>query len=796
MSRQRASPQIQPRRASPVKRVGRKLGDLIERASFCVLVALLCARPLLSETYDPSTLSLLESIEDDGGTTPATSAWLDTLMLAASIGLIARNVFHVKPICWIAAALLLVAVILSTVAAGDRWMAELAGESLLAAALAGIALYCGLRTPAAARLLLAGMLATGVTTAAKCVAQKSYEFRETLEYWEQEVKPRLLAQGRTPEDPLVVNFERRMASSEPFGFLSHPNIAGSCSMMWLLAAGGACIALRGDRRMIGGLLLCVLLGAALWLTDSKGAILGAAFGIAMLVLLAWKSAYIRGHVRKFAAVLLGSYVALIAAVGVYGAARGTLPGASLAFRWQYWTAAGRVWLDSPLTGIGRGNFSDAFLRYKTIESTEEVKDPHSVWVTLLVELGPLGLAGFATLVVVALAAGLAALAPVPAGEGPDPAPSAPRTGPLVFGAIRVALGVILLHMLCWDSPTLAVQGIDAWWRHVTARWAPTCGLQVGVLWPAALVLCLWVLDGVPDAYSRRRWLVAGLTAALLAALVHNLIDFALVVPAGVAVFVACAALAARGMGQRVPENAGATAVERVRRHPVWIRRVVVLMLLALQIQLIRNATGTTWDERAVEALETAVRTTDPRRGTDSLAGPLNHVWLTSFYTAEPSSRGAQLVAGWALAGEQLGADPRDGLHAAYGLALTASGRNTKSGGVRRQAAALQEQISRVEEARGRNFEAERAQGQACEHWEQAVERYPTDPRVHISAARALVRLWRMTGAADAAERAAAHLREALRIDAHRKPEEAAKLTARERDEVQELQGELRAGGYE
>jgi hypothetical protein len=53
---------------------------------------------------------------------------------------------------------------------------------------------------------------------------------------------------------------------------------------------------------------------------------------------------------------------------------------------------------------------------------------------------------------------------------------------------------------------------------------------------------------------------------------------------------------------------------------------------------------------------------------------------------------------------------------------------------------------------------------AIVHWDLAVERYPTNPRLRISAGTAWFELWKIDGDADAAARARAHFDEALRIN--------------------------------
>jgi tetratricopeptide (TPR) repeat protein len=72
---------------------------------------------------------------------------------------------------------------------------------------------------------------------------------------------------------------------------------------------------------------------------------------------------------------------------------------------------------------------------------------------------------------------------------------------------------------------------------------------------------------------------------------------------------------------------------------------------------------------------------------------------------------------------------------------------------------------------------------AAEDWDQAVQRYPTNPHTRISAGKAWLETWRYQRAPDAAERARAHFQAALRIDDSRPAEEVVRLRPRERAEI-------------
>ena len=75
--------------------------------------------------------------------------------------------------------------------------------------------------------------------------------------------------------------------------------------------------------------------------------------------------------------------------------------------------------------------------------------------------------------------------------------------------------------------------------------------------------------------------------------------------------------------------------------------------------------------------------------------------------------------------------------------------------------------------------------------EQVTRLNPTSLRDRVMAGRLWYRLWRQSGDAQAASRAAAHLKTALRIHATRDPQAADRLS---RQELREIEQMLRAIG--
>ena len=144
--------------------------------------------------------------------------------------------------------------------------------------------------------------------------------------------------------------------------------------------------------------LALIVAAAL-LTNSLGALLAGLAGLIVWAVTHLLSSWIRP--RRSKALVLGWLFVIggLAAVVGHGLYRGTLPGVSLAFRWQYWRASSELIADHPLTGIGRENFGRRYLQYKPIESPEEISNPHNLFVQASADWGLLGLAGVGAMLV-------------------------------------------------------------------------------------------------------------------------------------------------------------------------------------------------------------------------------------------------------------------------------------------------------------------------------------------------------------------------------------------------------------
>jgi hypothetical protein len=266
------------------------------------------------------------------------------------------------------------------------------------------------RTSEDDRGLLAALLASAVSISAFALYQYTVIFPEIRRNYGSDLQALLEAMAA---ENVVANpelLQRRLSEDNVFGTYSHPNsCAGFLALLFPLAIAWtftAMAAWRAQRRApgpnpgprtdqrsaLGALALLVLaaaslclIGLALWLTHSRGAILGSLFvGVALLVV------YGRRFLASHKAVLLTG----MAVVVVFGAAlfhtawvaRGlTKFGESSVKRSDYWIATWAMIRDHPWLGVGPGNFGRLYTTYMLPRAYEQIKDPHNlileVWVT-------------------------------------------------------------------------------------------------------------------------------------------------------------------------------------------------------------------------------------------------------------------------------------------------------------------------------------------------------------------------------------------------------------------------------
>lgn len=382
------------------------------------------------------------------------------------------------------------------------------------------------------KLLLAVIAALGVLSAYQCAEQFFVSNQMTIEQYRQAPETLLVPLGIQPGTFKHMLFEHRLFSRGVHGFFTTSNSAGSFALLASFAAIVLFIEkfrnresdVSGSRRFItcGIAVAAVLFGLAI--TRSKGAITASLIAAAMFITLLCFGNWLKKHKKAvFIACLLVIIAGGCAAV-CYGLTHGRLPGGnSMLVRWQYWTGAAKMYADNSLTGIGPGNFTNFYPRYKAPGALESVADPHNFLLSILTQYGPLGLAGFLLMIFVPL---WRATSSSSASESRAPSHEPRKSEPafkklaipfvIVISAALLLIRPIIMSVTIGDTLSVMIYVI------LTLYVTPVVVFAVG-FW-------LLTVNGKPARPTGANITVAALSCAVLGFLVHNLIDFAIFEP--------------------------------------------------------------------------------------------------------------------------------------------------------------------------------------------------------------------------------------------------------------------------
>ena len=564
---------------------GDMLGAMFRRSAEAVALLILLAvvglRPLISESFTTATPPINTALGRIHEPWAATTLVLDAVVLLIGAGVLLgtagrRRRPYRRSGIEVGAAIMLIAAIVSCLAAGEKRPAINASIDWLVMSVLTAALVQLLTDGWRVRLALAVIVASAAANAAESAYQHWVSFAETERDYLAHREEIWVAQGIPLDSEDVVLFEQRMKAREASGFFAHSNVAGGYLLLGGFAAGALALAVarcpsgtRGGGQTLPTVVLSALaaaLLAAVGLTHSRGAVVAGGAAASLLA-----ARWIVGDwaVRRRKAVFVAAWVAIIgltAGVAAWGLIRGTLPGASLAFRWQYWRASAAMFADHPLAGVGAENFGDNYVRYKSIESPEEVKNPHNFLVQFATEYGLLGGIG-----VLAMLLGGSWLATRPPPESPlldgdgKEADRARWRRAGVWGAVLAGIifGVRVVLLPSKDP------------NYV--YWATTVALMP---WAAAFTLAL--VPGATGCWSPGGRAALGMTlnVGLFAFLLQDTVNFALFVPGARTTFFALLAVSI------ACRSSGPVGVWKIMPDPAPPDRLTVGLVVALAVCLV------------------------------------------------------------------------------------------------------------------------------------------------------------------------------------------------------------------
>ncbi len=383
------------------------------------------------------------------------------------------------------------------------------------------------------RLILAVIAALGVVVTYRCAEQLFTENKERINQYEDDPNAMLEQFGIQPGSLNQMMFEHRLYSKDTGGFFTTGNSAGSFLLLASFCAGALILErLRNSKsaRLVPACIAIAGIGLGLAITHSKGAIAAAVIAAAMLIVYLFFAEWFKVHKKAVLIVVLLLVLAGGCSVVLYGLAHGKLPGGnSMLVRWQYWTSAAKMYGDHPLTGIGPGNFTNYYMKYKEPVALETVSDPHNFLLRILTQYGPFGLAGFLAIVLVPLWRTIYRRPDVLPFATAEPEPSFNKK---LAGTFVVVISLAMLFVRPIVLPVAGVADFDVMFYVETILYvAPVVVFVVG----------FWLLTTGEKTIEVSDTSAAALFCACIGVLIHNLVDFAIFEPGVWTVF--CAIIA-------------------------------------------------------------------------------------------------------------------------------------------------------------------------------------------------------------------------------------------------------------
>ncbi|MGD2110450.1 MAG: O-antigen ligase family protein [Phycisphaerae bacterium] len=532
---------------------------LIETGSFFLLIALVILRPLVAESYDSATSDFTAALGTVSDPSPVRTYVFDLLVLLAAGGwLFVRPLGRARPYrpsgLGYGLAIVALAAVISCALAGQRRLAINGAIDWLCLPLLTIILVQLMVEPWQRRLLVAAILASAAVQASTCVEQQVSGFDDTWNHYLSIKQDFWADQGVELDSNQVDAFERRMKSRESTGLFPHSNVAGSYLVLCLMTAAGLVIArLRRSKTpadwiaLVAGAGGVVLIGLAAGLTKSIGAMAAAAIAVALWILVTWQRKRVDAHRTKMFALGWCCVVAGTLAVVAYGLYKDR-PGrwtltyewqSSIMFRWQYWRASAGMIADHPLAGVGRENFGRHYLQYKSIQSPEEIANPHNLFVQAAADWGILGLIGVAAMLV-----GGSYVVCRCRDRGTIP-PRRKASGEGRFSIMRWAIALTLV-VVVGRLPLLGTDDFN--YLYYTS-------VTTGIIWLLAFVAFAHLAAHLPASeHGTAGALSTGVAVGLFAFLAHEMINFAAFVPATATTFFALLAVRVADTPQRPPAD--------------------------------------------------------------------------------------------------------------------------------------------------------------------------------------------------------------------------------------------------
>jgi len=523
----------------------------------CLYVIALRATLTESPTVQPATLP--SNITDIVYTLSVSGVLIFALILWLVISFLGGTFTYRFTGIELGLALFCVAATAAGFAAADKRLAVSNIAMILAIVLMAVLLVQILDSQPKIRLVLALIGALGVVSAYQCAEQLLLSNQMTIEQYEQSPQTILEPMGIEPGSLQQFLFEHRLYAGGVRGFFTTRNSVGSFTLLACFAAVALCIEKfreekpyikRGAKPVLSRvegylalpfrqgfpnthLLCCGIATAAVIfgfiIIRSKGAIIGLLFGGTIFVAMLRFGDWLKAHRKAILSACLFLAAAATLVIISHGLAHGRLPGGNpMLVRWQYWQASAKMYADHPLAGVGPGNFSQYYPRYKPAEAIESVADPHNFVLSVLTEYGPLGLIGFLAMIFIPAWKVISPRRDVT----PEPAPHQ-----LSFRIMAITFLIVISAALLFIRPmVLSVAPTDSFevmiYVIVTLYVTPVLVFILGFL--LFTTPSHNTQDASPASSEAKargtNIVVPALVGGVIGLLLHNLIDFAIFEP--------------------------------------------------------------------------------------------------------------------------------------------------------------------------------------------------------------------------------------------------------------------------
>ncbi len=207
--------------------------------------------------------------------------------------------------------------------------------------------------------------------------------------------------GAPLEQPARRMWEDRLTgSTEPLGFFALANSFAAVLLIgFFLCFQGFLNQYRKSKTGWFFLALSLLIFFCLILTKSRTAAVGLISGLSLWAILSKEFYFKKLSFKNIVIGIAGIFILLIGLFTVAqftgGFDREVISQASKSFeyRLQFWQGTWSVLEESPIWGTGPGNFRQHYLEYKLPESSEEIGDPHNLFLDVWANGGMISLIG-------------------------------------------------------------------------------------------------------------------------------------------------------------------------------------------------------------------------------------------------------------------------------------------------------------------------------------------------------------------------------------------------------------------